>query len=208
MRSQNGAETNWCFMKFGSLFWPCGNHQSSTFGCYVLLLCLSVVPGEGQKGDPQKKLLQLYIPCCTFLPSSLSVCEFLKQWQSWSLGNSVDSPSGKMLIVCPGCTKGLTVPRTAPLCSWTTEPCACARPGSVGWAQAWTSVVWCYSLWCGLITWPESQAAVVSSCHSSNKDNQIISLSAAFIAQSGEWECFWVDKDKTVERDECYTEGH
>lgn len=86
MRSQNGAETNWCFMKFGSLFWPCGNHQSSTFGCYVLLLCLSVVPGEGQKGDPQKKLLQLYIPCCTFLPSSLSVCEFLEAVTELELG--------------------------------------------------------------------------------------------------------------------------
>lgn len=211
MRSQKGAETNWCFMKFGSLFWPCGNHQSSTFGCCVLLLCLSVVAGERQKGDPQKKLLQLYIPCCTSLPSSLLVCELLEAVAELELGELCRFPRvGRCCWCVPGVPRDWLSQSCSPV-SWTAEPaepCAWARPGSVPRAQAWAAVLWCSSLWGALITWPESQAAVVCTCHSSSKDTQIVSLSAAVIAQSGEWECFWVDKDKTAERCECYTEGH
>lgn len=115
-----------------------------------------------------------------------------------------------MPIACPRFTKGLTVPRAAHLCSWTAEPLWMWQARLFGLSPGFdfSGLMLQFGLWCGLITWLQSQAAVVSIYRSFNKENQIVSLSAAFIAQSGEWEYFWVDKDKAVERYECYTKRH
>lgn len=178
-------------MKFGSLFWPCGNYRSSKFGCYVLLLCPCVVAGEGQKGNPQKKLLQLYISWCVFLPSSFFVCKFMKAVTKLELGERRRFHRvGRCKLHALRCTKGSIVPITVHLCSCTT--------GHLWMWQAWlfwlspcldlNSLMLQFGLWRGLIMWPKSQIAVGFTCHSSNKEKQIISLSAAFIAQSGKSE--------------------
>lgn len=64
------------------------------------------MPGEGQKGTPQKKLLQWYISWCVFLPSSLLVCKFMKEVTKLELENSVGFPEWEDVNSCPGCPKG------------------------------------------------------------------------------------------------------